>query len=232
MKKYDAGKRSKRVSSRERVLATMQQLTSEQLAVVVEAFSDAIFVIEAETRRILFVNSAVEWVLGYRVEEVQGKIFSTVAAEIAPEINEKEIALDAVLGPYRFLKRDGETCMIDVTVAVMPWQGTRAILYVMRDCSERVALEQERNRLIDELKTALGEVKRLSGLLPICANCKRVRDDEGYWEDVDQYLSTHSEAMITHGICPECMQKLYPELMKRNAQREDSASEKDATSSE
>ena len=64
-----------------------------------------------------------------------------------------------------------------------------------------------------ELARAISEVKRLSGLLPICANCNKVRDDEGYWQKVEHYISAHSEVEFTHGLCPECMKKLYPDLM-------------------
>lgn len=62
------------------------------------------------------------------------------------------------------------------------------------------------------LKKALAEVKNLSGLIPICASCKRIRDDQGYWEQIEIYIREHSDAEFTHGICPECMKKLYPEL--------------------
>jgi hypothetical protein len=70
--------------------------------------------------------------------------------------------------------------------------------------------EQERERLILELKDYLAKVKTLSGLLPICANCKKIRDDKGYWKQIEAYISEHSEAEFTHGICPECAKKLYP----------------------
>jgi AmiR/NasT family two-component response regulator len=66
---------------------------------------------------------------------------------------------------------------------------------------------QERN---DELQVLLDKVKRLSGMLPICANCKKIRDDEGYWQDVAVYIREHSEAEFSHGLCPDCMQTLYP----------------------
>ena len=62
------------------------------------------------------------------------------------------------------------------------------------------------------LKTALEEVKQLSGLLPICAFCKKIRDDQGYWNQLETYLQEHSEAELTHGICEECAKKYYPEL--------------------
>ncbi|MBK8934318.1 MAG: hypothetical protein IPM76_18780 [Chloroflexi bacterium] len=73
--------------------------------------------------------------------------------------------------------------------------------------------------MIDRLQTTLGEVKTLSGLLPICANCKKIRDDQGYWQDVAVYVRDHSEAEFTHGMCPECMEAYYPEAFARqNAQ--------------
>jgi CheY-like chemotaxis protein len=73
-------------------------------------------------------------------------------------------------------------------------------------------MEKERARLIHELQTALAKVKTLSGLLPICASCKKIRDDEGYWHRVEVYIRDHTEAEFTHGLCPECAKDLYPEF--------------------
>jgi len=64
---------------------------------------------------------------------------------------------------------------------------------------------------IQELKRSLDEIKTLKGLLPICAKCKKVRDDEGYWQSVEKYISTRTEAKFTHSICPDCLKDLYPE---------------------
>ncbi len=69
----------------------------------------------------------------------------------------------------------------------------------------------QRDRLVDGLTEALTRVKTLSGLLPICASCKKVRDDHGYWSQIETYVRTHTEAEFTHGICPECARRLYPE---------------------
>lgn len=80
------------------------------------------------------------------------------------------------------------------------------------EIAERKRAEEERERLIQELQRALAEVKRLSGLLPICASCKRIRDDRGYWRQIEAYISDHSEADFSHGICPECAKKLYPDF--------------------
>ena len=65
-----------------------------------------------------------------------------------------------------------------------------------------------------ELRKALSEVKTLQGLIPICAGCKKVRDDKGYWERIESYLGRHSDLRISHGLCPECARKYYPDLDK------------------
>ncbi|MHB1294899.1 MAG: PAS domain S-box protein [Anaerolineae bacterium] len=79
----------------------------------------------------------------------------------------------------------------------------------VRDVTERQRVEQEREHLIQELRESLRKVRTLSGLLPICAACKKIRDDSGYWQAVEVYIRDHSEAELTHSICPDCMKKLY-----------------------
>ena len=80
---------------------------------------------------------------------------------------------------------------------------------------ERKRLEEKKEQLIEDLKDALTNVKRLKRLLPICANCKKIRDDKGYWEEVDSYFYEQSEVEFTHGICPDCMKTLYPEYYNK-----------------
>ena len=77
---------------------------------------------------------------------------------------------------------------------------------------ERIRAEQEREKLIGELKTALAEVKTLSGLIPICAGCKKIRDGQDYWHQVESYIAKHTDATFTHGFCPECIKKYFPDL--------------------
>jgi len=78
--------------------------------------------------------------------------------------------------------------------------------------AERKRSEEDQKSLIVELQKALAEVKTLSGMLPICASCKKVRDDKGYWKQIESYILDHSDAKLSHSICPECARKLYPEL--------------------
>ena len=79
---------------------------------------------------------------------------------------------------------------------------------------ERKKTQDERERLIAELQGALAQVKTLTGLLPICASCRKIRDDQGYWNQIEDYICTHSTATFSHGICPQCASKLYPEFFK------------------
>jgi PAS domain S-box-containing protein len=79
------------------------------------------------------------------------------------------------------------------------------------DITERKQAEDEREKLINEIQAALAEIKTLRSILPLCSFCKKIRDDKGYWEQVDVYIYKHLEADISHSICPECMKKHYPE---------------------
>jgi bacterioferritin-associated ferredoxin len=81
-----------------------------------------------------------------------------------------------------------------------------------RNLTERKAIEKEREKLIAELKDSLAQVKKLSGLLPICSHCKKIRDDKGYWNQIESYIYDHSEADFSHSICPECAKKHYPDF--------------------
>lgn len=91
---------------------------------------------------------------------------------------------------------------------------------IVLDITERKQAEEilqkaaeEREKLIQELQSALENVKTLQGLIPICANCKKIRDDDGFWQQVEGYIQKHSDIKFTHGICPDCMAKLYPDFV-------------------
>ena len=76
-----------------------------------------------------------------------------------------------------------------------------------------LGLEDRFAAKVRELEEAVAQIKTLSGVVPICSHCKKIRDDEGYWNQVEAFVASHTEARFTHGICPECMAKLYPEYV-------------------
>ena len=87
-------------------------------------------------------------------------------------------------------------------------------VHVARDISEQKRAEDAQRQLIAQLQAALSKVQLLSGMLPICCSCKKIRDDQGYWKQIEVYIRDHSEAEFSHGFCPECAAKLYPKYAK------------------
>ncbi|MBI5524330.1 MAG: phosphate/phosphite/phosphonate ABC transporter substrate-binding protein [Desulfarculus sp.] len=147
----------------------------------------------------------------------------------------RDLLRELRLGPYQDL---GEFTLEDVLQRYWPMLSVSALLFLSMALSTALALrlnrkirlahqatlaemerrrqaEQERERLLGELQAALANVKKLSGLLPICAGCKRIRDDQGQWQRLEKYLEQKSEAQFSHGICPECAARLYPDLFKK-----------------
>ena len=83
-----------------------------------------------------------------------------------------------------------------------------------KEIQERKQTEAEKDTLVVELRKTLNEIKTLRGILPLCSYCKRIRNDKGFWEQVDVYIHQHSDADISHSLCPDCMQKYYPDEFK------------------
>ncbi len=128
-----------------------------------------------------------------------------------PGLLEERARTGKVHGELRAFRSDGRCFPVDISsVVFQDPDGNSRTCMILRDISERKAAEAERERLIAELQEALKKVKLLSGLLPICSGCKKIRDAEGHWQRIESYIRKHSEADFTHGICPECKEKLYP----------------------
>jgi PAS domain S-box-containing protein len=90
---------------------------------------------------------------------------------------------------------------------------------LQKDIAQRTMIESEREKLIADLREAFAKIKILTGLLPMCAWCKKVRDDKGYWKKVETYVQEHSDASFTHGICPDCLKKVDPETYRIEVER-------------
>lgn len=119
---------------------------------------------------------------------------------------------------HRLKSKDGSYKWILDRGKVVSWTEDKKPLRVVgthTDITIQKETEIENKRLLKELKEALGKVKTLSGFLPICAKCKKIRDDEGYWNQIENYIREHSDAKFSHGICPECAKVLYPEIYKK-----------------
>jgi PAS domain S-box-containing protein len=112
--------------------------------------------------------------------------------------------------PGRFTVEDAHRLEPLANAAAIALENARLYNQAQREIAERMRAEAEREKLIADLQAALAQVRRLSGLLPICASCKKIRDDKGYWQQVEVYIHDHAEVEFSHGLCPDCKEKLYP----------------------
>lgn len=186
---------------------------------VVQTAKDAIILADAGGNIIAW-NPAAQTIFGYREDEVLGQPLTMVMPERYRDAHRKGIArLQAggeahVIGTtveLHGLRKDGSEFPLELSIGT--WQAMEGTFYsgIIRDITERKRAEEERERLIRELQAAMAEIKVLDGLLPICATCKKIRDDKGYWKQLEDYISDHSGATFTHGICADCARKIHPD---------------------
>ena len=125
-----------------------------------------------------------------------------------------EISTNGAHFETRHRRKDGTLYDVEVKTNETVFQGQKLIFCVCRDITARKHAENERDKLIRELREAAKEIKTLRGILPFCSFCKKIRNDKGYWEQVDIYIEKYSHADITHGICPDCMRRNYPDMIE------------------
>jgi PAS domain S-box-containing protein len=162
---------------------------------------------------IIYVNLPVLRMLGLTEEKLLAGRFadffeSGVGREKVLEVLEQGIAVPLKLGNHELLQLNGRRVAVNFLPVKDEEQET--VIAIISDITDRKQVEEERERLIHELQEAFTKVKTLSGFLPICASCKKIRDDKGYWNQVEEYIRLHSDLEFSHGICPDCAKKLYP----------------------
>lgn len=173
-----------------------------------------------ESGRLLYISPSCERITGYSAQEflenpdlVTRIIHPDDLAAVEQHDRDRTDTATRSLD-YRILHRNGEVRWIGHVCQPVYTQDGKPLGWRAsnRDITHRKRAEEERERLVIELKQALAEVKKLSGLLPICASCKKIRDDKGYWQQIEAYIRDHSEAEFSHSICPECTARLYPDF--------------------
>ncbi len=167
--------------------------------------------------RVFSANPEVARNLGYEVEDLLGaNIQDILPPEFEPEFATYLQALQRdgfAQGLMQVQTRSGEKRIWEYKNNLRSKGVAEPVVRGMaQDVTERLEKAKERERLIKELQEALDQVTTLKGFIPICANCKKIRDDQGFWNQIESYIQQHSDARFSHGICPECVKKLYPEL--------------------
>lgn len=185
---------------------------------VLDESTDPIFnILEDGTYR--YVNRAFSSHFDREPEEIIGcriyDLFPLDEAEKRMAVVKKSFATaETIVFEVRVpMARENDRFFLTSVKPILDAEGrVGSVVCISKDITDRKRVEEEREKLILELQGALAQVQTLSGLLPICANCKNIRDDQGYWIQIESYIREHSRADFTHGICPGCKQLLYPEL--------------------
>ncbi len=199
--------------------------SEKKLRNVTSQLAEGLFVLDL-SGKITFMNPEAERLMGWNMEELNragahdlvhnrkpdGTSIPLEACQMhnVMKTGERFVSTDEV-----FVRRDGSVFPIAAVSSPIFENGkVVASVTAFRDISEQKELEKDRDQLILSYREALERVKTLKGLIPICSSCKKIRNDSGYWGQLEAYISEHSDAEFSHGMCPECAQKLYPEYYK------------------
>jgi len=210
----------------EALLATERQ----RLSNILEGTNVGTWEWTIQTGEIVFNKRGAE-LIGYQLSELTPASIETWKKIVHPDdLKRSEALLERhfknELAYYecemRLRRKDGSWVWVLERGKVTAWSSDGKPLRMSgtdQDITQRKQAEEERETLIVNLEKAISEVKKLSGMLPICASCKKIRDDKGYWNQIESYIKEHSEAEFSHSLCPECANKLYPDLFLDNSKQ-------------
>jgi PAS domain S-box-containing protein len=170
-----------------------------------------------DDRRVRRVNRAFEVLFGYPGAETVGLrldelIMPDAGADESRGLEERARGGEIVRAEVTRRSREGLPVEVRVSAASVRDAPGGGLLVLYEDIAGRRRAEREQLRLIQELREAFAKVRTLKGLLPICAACKKIRNDQGYWSRIEEYIQEHSEADFSHGFCPECTERLFGDL--------------------
>ena len=170
--------------------------------------------------KIVDVNPRFTEYFFYTKEEVKGKFIDDLIVPEESKMEAKDLNVKTLLSYVYYdtlrKRKDGVLVPVSISAAPIMIKGKAAGSFVIyKDISKRKKAETEREKVITDLKQALEKVKTLSGLIPICSHCKKIRDDSGYWQKVEEYISQYSDVDFSHSICPDCLKKYYPKQYEK-----------------
>jgi len=186
---------------------------------IIDSAAEDIAVADVKTKKLLNINPAFCKMIGYSKEELkQMNIMDIHRKEhikyVLSEFDAQVKGEKTLAENIPCLRKDGIIFYADIKSKNTNINGIACNVGFFTDVTERVEFQEEQEKLISKLNQALKKVRVLSGILPICASCKDIRDDKGNWQQIEVYIKDRSEADFSHGICPKCTKKLYPEFYK------------------
>ncbi len=203
------------ITKREQAEETLKE-SKEKFSRAFHSNPHPMSIVTLEEGRYLDVNDSYVQTFGFSFEELLGRTTvemgilknNRARRKILQSLKERQAVRNLEL---ELCTRSGRKVEALLSGDKMEIGGQACLLSVLTDITERKQAEEKRTQLIQELQETLKEVRTLSGLLPICAWCKKLRDEEGYWKSVEAYISEHTKAEFTHGMCPECQSKFFRE---------------------
>lgn len=155
-------------------------------------------------------------ILGKDAMDPSWKIFSADGTRLSQDeypvnkvLHSKTVLRNMLVGIYRPETNDTVKVLVNAVPIFDVVGNVSEVIVTFMDITERIKIENEREKLLESLQIALDEIKTLKGVIPICSNCKKIRDDTGYWNQLESYIQKYSDAAFSHGICPECVEELY-----------------------
>jgi len=208
------------ITERKKMEAALQ-VSETRYRRLFETAQDGILILDADTGEIFDINPFLIEMLGYPHEALLGKRLWEIGAFRDIEASKAAFLELQSKGYVRYEDlpletRDERHIDVEFVSNIYSVDHKRVIQCNIRDITLRKRIEEERRKLTYDLQDALTKIKRLTGLLPICASCKKIRDDKGYWNELEAYISEHSEAEITHGFCPDCLKTLYGVVLEED----------------
>ncbi len=194
--------------------------SEEKFSKAFHASPDSVTITTLEEGRLIEVNEGFEKAFGYSSDEALGK--TPFELNIYSDPNYRQYMLEILQGNGSIqgfyaqgVRKSGEVrdCLLSVEKIVI--NGTPHLVTIARDVTDLKLAEEKKDELILKLQEALSEIKTLNGLLPICSCCKKIRDDNGYWNQIEVYIRDRSDADFSHGICPDCAKEVYPDHYKK-----------------
>ncbi len=214
------------IAARKRAEGDLKK-SEKKLRDITSSLGEGVMVVD-EQGRLAFMNPEAERLLGWSAQELAGTMLhgrihhhsaegDPLPAAECPSLRVLKTGERVGVDEDVFLRKDGSPLPVAYISAPIIESGkVVAAVIAFHDITRRKQIEAERERLILDHMDALSKIKTLSGMLPICSSCKRIRDDEGYWTQIETYVNEHSEAEFSHGLCPECAQKMYPQYYKKD----------------
>jgi len=186
----------------ERVIALLIRLIVERLGYTVTAIAEtgehAVELVKQDRPDLIIMDI-----------QLEGKLNGIEATRIINEEDDIPIIYASAFADRAVMQEARITKPYSFIIKPIRERELEIILEIALDRAEMMRKQKD---LIRELEDAIAKITALSGLLPICASCKKIRDDAGYWHQVEEYIHQHSDADFTHGLCPDCARKLYPDI--------------------